>query len=197
MQDDYTQSGPGGSGSTGLPSGEELREAAGKVAGTVREEYDQLREEVAHAAHETQTTVRRGAREYADEQRAAAADTVRAIASALYSSGDTLDSQGRDTVAALWRRGAAGAQEVAQWLEDKSAGDLWQQAQTYARRQPAVSFGGAMVAGFLLARLLKSSATQPEGYAAAREFEPPAPRERASAPAATTPTTGTSDSYGG
>ncbi|MFN2329983.1 MAG: hypothetical protein ABR612_13795, partial [Chromatocurvus sp.] len=85
---------------------------------------------------------------------------VQTIANALYSSGDTLEAQGRDSMAALWRRGAASTEDLAKWLEGRSVSDLWQQAQTYARRQPGVSFGGALAAGFLLARFLKSSTPQ-------------------------------------
>lgn len=192
MQDDDTQSGPGtaNAGREGhLPSPEELREEAAGVADVVRDEFGQLRDEAAHEARETVHAAQRQARDYAERQRAAAADSVQAIANALYSSGDTLEAEGREAIAAYWRRGAASAEDLARWMEGKSLGDIWQQAQHYARRQPGVSFGAALAAGFVFARLMKSTARhRPETQSAAPGF---ATQDRPTAATTTTPTSGT------
>jgi uncharacterized protein YgiB involved in biofilm formation len=43
-------------------------------------------------------------------------------------------------------------------VHDKPLTEAWREAKGYVRKQPAMGFGGAMLAGFMLARFLNSSA---------------------------------------
>jgi len=42
---------------------------------------------------------------------------------------------------------------------DSPLPEHWQAVEDYTRRQPAVAFGGAVLAGFVLARVLKGRAS--------------------------------------
>ncbi len=166
MQDETTRS-PADPGTPETPhqsalSGEGMREAAGEVAGAVKDEYETLREESLTAVREAAGTARQQLHDYVDERQSAIAENVQAIADAMQESAGSLETQNRDTVANYWRRAAVGTEDLARWLESKSAQELWQQGQTYARRQPGLAFGGAVAVGFLLARLLKSSEPEAE-----------------------------------
>ena len=60
---------------------------------------------------------------------------------------------------------AAGqVEEFARTLQDRSVGELLQEAQRYARREPALFLGGAMVLGLFGARFLKSSSPGSDRY---------------------------------
>ncbi|MDT8386566.1 MAG: hypothetical protein RQ736_03580 [Thiogranum sp.] len=146
----------------GAAQGEGVRETVGEVAGAVRNEYETLREESLTAARETASMARQQLHDYVDERQSAIAENVQAIADAMQESASSLEAQNRDAVANYWRRAAVGTEDLARWLEGRSAQELWQQGQAYARRQPGLAFGGALAAGFLLARLLKSSAPEAE-----------------------------------
>lgn len=65
-------------------------------------------------------------------------------------------------------------------LREKDLNGLIAQAQDMARRSPAAFFGGSMLAGFLPARFMKSSASGSEGEPA-WQSRPPADRADAGA----------------
>src|SRR6476660_3429197 len=56
------------------------------------------------------------------------------------------------------------AEEYSQSLENQSVSDIYRSASDFTRRQPAVVFGVAALAGFFALRILKSSrATSADG----------------------------------
>jgi hypothetical protein len=178
MEQEGTQYAPGVSPRErheGVPSQEELRDTAGAVAGAVKDEYRDVRGQVSRQAREAAESVRETARSYGEHQREAVGANIEAIVTALEAGVHSLEEQGRDTAAAYGRQAAAGVEDLAAWIREKSLPEVWQEAETYARRQPAVAFGGAVAAGFLLARFLKSSAPaetprRPGGYAPESEI---------------------------
>lgn len=155
MQDEHTPTSTPSR--EGIPSREEIRETAEQVADSARQEYDALRSEALHEARSAVDTVKRSAHDYTDAQRTAAADNVDAIAHAMQASVDSLESQGQHLVARYWQRVADETHDLAGWLRGRSLDELWQETEGYARQRPAVVFGGALAAGFLLARVLRSS----------------------------------------
>ena len=50
-------------------------------------------------------------------------------------------------------------EKTADDLRNRNMDELFEEFDRYARKQPAIVFGGALVAGFVLSRFLKSSAT--------------------------------------
>jgi hypothetical protein len=83
---------------------------------------------------------------------------------------DNLD-QDAPQLAGLVRSAADRAEEFSQDLRDQSVGDLIRTASDFTRKQPALVFGLASLAGFLAFRVLKSS--PPES---AMEHDPMAER---------------------
>lgn len=142
----------------GFPSREEVREAGEQVAGTVKQEYGKLRDDAVHATHEAMEAGKHQARAYTERQRQRAAGHIAAVARAMQDSVASLEAQGETAMAAYWQRAADEAEGVARWAEEKSLGEMWQAAERYAREHPGVAFGGAVAAGFVLARVFASSA---------------------------------------
>jgi hypothetical protein len=98
------------------------------------------------------------ARSAADEQKNVAAERVSGVARALRVASDDLHDQGQSLVAGYSRQVAEGLESMAQSLSRRSLGDLVEGVEDFARERPVAVLGGAMVAGFALARFMKSSA---------------------------------------
>jgi hypothetical protein len=98
------------------------------------------------------------ARSAADEQKNVAAERVGGVARALRVASDDLHDQGQSLVAGYSRQVAEGLESMAQSLSRRSLGDLVEGVEDFARERPVAFMGGAMVAGFALARFMKSSA---------------------------------------
>jgi len=141
-------------------------------------------DEVKHETREQAEDLRSQAASVAEDRRHEAGDTVAAMAAALHAGVDSLESDGQRNLAGYCRSAAAGIDQFADRVKHKPAGELLSETQRYAREQPALAFGGAMVAGFMLARFLKSSS--PETTAQASDYR--APRPRSGAANAATPT---------
>ena len=127
------------------------------------------------------------ARSAADEQKNVAAGRVGGVARALRVASDDLHDQGQSLVAGYSRQVAEGLESMAQSLSRRSLGDLVEGVEDFARERPVAVLGGAMVAGFALARFMKSSAGRRSEQGAGR---PAAPSPAAGAmPAGSRPAT--------
>lgn len=67
-------------------------------------------------------------------------------------------------------RAAEGVQELSRYIETKTLGELVDDAASFARREPALFFGGAFALGLLAGRFLKSSARPPDRQWAEDEY---------------------------
>lgn len=93
---------------------------------------------------------------FLDEQRVSAADGIHGMADALRKTAHSLDGEHR-TTSRLTRSAADGVESFAEVLREKDPETLLREAEGFARRSPAIFLGGAVTAGFLLGRFLKSS----------------------------------------
>ena len=125
---------------------ESAKETASQVGGQIKQEAQAQAE-----------NIRSQAASMADEHRSEAADTVAAVAAALHAGVSSLESDGQQSMAGYWRSAAASVDQLADRVKDKPAGEVLSEAEDYVREQPGLGFGGAMVAGFMLSRFLKSS----------------------------------------
>lgn len=98
-------------------------------------------------------TARSGLGEY----KHATAKGIGDLATALRSSARELESSEQATVARFARSAADGLQQLSGALERRDLDGLVREAESFARRQPLVFFAGAMAAGFLAVRFLKST----------------------------------------
>jgi len=129
--------------------GEHLTDRAREKAGELKRQA----EEVAHG-------MRDRARSMADQQKHAAAGRVEGIAHALRRASDDLREQGQPMIAEYSRYAAEGLESMAQSLDRRNVDDFVEGVESFARQRPVAFLGGAMVAGFALARFMKSSSAR-------------------------------------
>jgi len=95
-------------------------------------------------------------RERANSQRERVADRVRRVSSAVRAAGDQL-RQEDDTVAHYADLAGERIERAAEYLSSAEPRQVVRDVEDFARRQPAVFFGGAFLLGLAAARFLKSS----------------------------------------
>jgi ElaB/YqjD/DUF883 family membrane-anchored ribosome-binding protein len=104
-------------------------------------------------------------------QKDKATDTLGSVARAVRQSTQQLRNQQQDTLAGYVEQAADQIDRLSQRLRDKDVGELLEDAQRFARRQPALFIGSAFAVGLVGARFLKSSNTHQRndrsGYGAA------------------------------
>jgi hypothetical protein len=93
-----------------------------------------------------------------DQQVVRGARTINSLAQSATRAADELQTDAPQ-IAGLVRGIAARVEEYSRNLETQSVTDIYQEASDYTRRQPAVVFGVAALAGFFALRTLKSSST--------------------------------------
>lgn len=99
---------------------------------------------------------REQATSFADQRKNDAAQSVADLASSLRETGRSFGE--RPNIQAFVGSAADGLDQLAGGLRDRSFADIYGDVERYARRSPATVGAVAVVAGFLLARFIKSSA---------------------------------------
>lgn len=141
---------PGDGDLAGIASG-----MAGDIAGAAVAQGRQLLE-----------TARGQATSFADERKNSAAQSISDLAGSLRDTGKTFED--RPNIASFVGSAADGLEQLAGGIRDRSFADLYGEVETYARRQPVTVAAVALVAGFLAARFIKSSADELSEANAAR-----------------------------
>jgi hypothetical protein len=100
--------------------------------------------------------VKEKAAQAAREQKEAGAGQVQKVAQAVHGAARELESQ-MPKVANLIHDAGDHIDRMAANIRDKSLEEIVNSVRDFARQQPALVFGGAMVVGLLLSRFLKSS----------------------------------------
>jgi hypothetical protein len=161
---------------------EAAKENAEHLTKRVKDRAADLKRQAKDAVHDMGVR----ARSAADEQKNVAAERVGGVARALRVASDDLHDQGQSLVAGYSRHVAEGLESMAQSLSRRSLGDLVEGVEDFARERPVAFMGGAMVAGFALARFMKSSA----GRRSERDASYQSPYASVGRPAATSPAGG-------
>lgn len=182
---------PGGSGFSSQGGGssqsggtQDVRAKAGELTAEGRDALKQGTESAKDTARSVAGNLRSDASSFAsgatekakslaEDQKNAGAERLSTIASAVDRAAGDLEEASPHT-ARLIRQAAAKVEDLSSTLQNRSIEDLVDSARYYARRQPLAVFGGAVVAGVLLSRFLKSTA-EPT-YEGAGSYPPPAPR---------------------
>jgi len=135
----------------------QAKQHASEMAGTLKDKAVGIAEEARAQGEDLLDTARERAESLAEEQKAMGAEKASKFAQAIRHAAQ--DLEGASPEVARHVRGAADSvQGIAAALRDRSAGQLLEDATAFARRQPTVFFGVAALAGFALARFMKSSA---------------------------------------
>lgn len=126
---------------------------AGEQAGTQgRSPAEILRASREKAFQEAKIRVR----DAAESQRTRAASAVGGVAGALHRAASDLNAE-NETMGRYTDMAAERLDEVANYLRDTDWNSVIEGAEDFARRQPAWFIGGAVAAGFLIARAVKNS----------------------------------------
>jgi hypothetical protein len=108
-------------------------------------------------ANATWSDTKEKARSTLSDQQQAAAAGIGDLADALHSAAGDLNRKDRQTVSHLAEEAANGLERLSQTLRGKDLGTMVHDAEAFARREPALFLGAAVVAGFLAVRFLKST----------------------------------------
>lgn len=107
------------------------------------------------------------AEQFAENQKEAGSGHMKTLATAVHGAARELES-GMPKIASSVHNVARQIERTADDLRNRNVEELFAGFDRYARQQPALVFGGALMAGFVLSRFLKSSAapapTQPTSY---------------------------------
>lgn len=110
-----------------------------------------------HYASDVASRAKDKGRSMFEQQKESALGQVDSVAQAIRSSAGNLQGEGQDHTARYVHMIADQLESIGNRLRDKNLDTLVQDAQNLARRAPGTFIVGSMVAGFLLARFLKSS----------------------------------------
>jgi hypothetical protein len=95
------------------------------------------------------------------------------VAQAIRQSTQSLRDQQHDTIATYIEQAADRLDRVSVQLKQKNIGELVQDAQRFARRQPALFIAAAFALGVTSARFLKSSSDQTRDEGTSRSYGGP------------------------
>ena len=138
----------GGSGAASMVS-----EAQSEVGAAMHEVGRQARKTAASLAAEANERMSG----LLDRQVEAGADLAGQVAESVRAAAESLD-EAAPQLADLVRGAADTIDDFSDDVRDLSAGELFEAGSDFARRRPALVFGGAAIAGFLLYRVLNASA---------------------------------------
>jgi hypothetical protein len=110
-------------------------------------------------------------------QKDKATDGIGSVAQAVRQSTQQLRDHQHDTLAGYVESAANQIEQFSQRLRDKDVGELVEDAQRLARRQPALFIGSAFALGLLGVRFLKSSARRDREYGETERIRSHAGRE--------------------
>jgi len=164
--------GTAGMGTSGGTSGsmeravDRVQDTAGQAVGQVQETAGQ----VVDQAKQTATA-------QAQSQKDRAAQSIGTVAQALRQTGDQLRGQEQGAAVAQYvDRAADQVERFSGFLQNRDVGQIVNDVERYARRNPTLFVGGAFALGLLAARFLKSSSQPDQGqmggqYAASRQYD--------------------------
>jgi hypothetical protein len=135
---------------------DDVRERAGEAVSKFAEIAQQAGEQAKEAASSLAAEANQHAKGLLNQQIATGADLVNQIAGAARQAAWSLQPNAPQ-LANLVRGAADRAESLSRDLRGQSVDDLIRTASNFTRRQPALVFGLASVAGFLAFRVLKAS----------------------------------------
>jgi hypothetical protein len=126
--------------------------AVDRVAEDISALSRKAKSNIAEAAESAKAEARR----IANQQKNAGADRLGDVAGAVHGAARTLEA-GMPQVASYVHGAAVQLEDASNMLRHRNVDDLLDEIGSFARSQPVVFFGGAMLAGFALTRFLMSS----------------------------------------
>lgn len=143
---------PGGDARARESMSAQTKDAIGRASGVAQAAGVRVKEEASSLVQEANQK----ATSFFTQQLKGGADFAGQLAGSVKSAADELSGTAPQ-LAELVRGGADKIETIAEELRAKSPQELWREAGDFTRRQPALVFGLASVAGFLLFRVLKAA----------------------------------------
>jgi vacuolar-type H+-ATPase subunit E/Vma4 len=155
---------------------DEAKAAVEQAAASARSTAEDIKDRARGAAESVVEGVKERARTAASEQKNQAAERLSGFADALRTASSDLDQRGQTMASGFVRQAAEGLEHVSGAVRTQDFDDLVETVESFARRQPAIFLGSAVLAGFGLARFVKSSAERRRergyGYDSTRPYDP-------------------------
>jgi len=127
------------------------------VSRAARDQATQFADTAKHVAGSAMSQAQKEMESAANAQKSAGADYIGSIAQAAERAAGEFD-QALPQAATYIRQASEQLQGVADVVRNRDMRELLGEVESFARKQPALFFGGAMILGFAALRFLKSSA---------------------------------------
>lgn len=134
-----------------------MNEHLDKEAATSKERIQEQARSYTDSAKEQVDRAKDEGKARLEQQKHSFAGEIEGVVNALRSSASQLKNQEQGAAAGYVDNAADGLDNISHALRDQDFDALVERTEEFARHQPGVFFGGAVAAGFLLARFLKSS----------------------------------------
>jgi hypothetical protein len=133
-----------------------VRAKAGEAVSKLADVAQQAGSQAKQAASSLASDANQKAKGFLNQQVASGADLVGHVADSVRSAADNLDHSAPQ-LAGVVRGAAERVEEFSKDMREQSVEELVRTASDFTRRQPALVFGLASLAGFVLLRVLKSN----------------------------------------
>ena len=142
-----------------------------KASGAAREAGESIKNSVADTASTVTSTITEQVREVLDRQVGSNAQAAAQFAGSMKSAAEDMGQQS-PLMAALAKGLADKVEGVASDLQNQTVDQMMRSAADFTRKQPALVFGLAALAGFLMFRTIKSAPDQAASATAAPPIQP-------------------------
>ena len=148
-----------------MSSGSGMSNMGGTTGGTSAGMPDvgQMKQQAGQMANQFMDQAKGQINSQLDTQKSRAAQSLTSVAQALRTTSQQLRGGEQEPIAHVTEQAAGVMDNVSTYLRDARVEDMVADVEGFARRQPALFFGGAFALGFLAARFLKSSGNSHNG----------------------------------
>jgi hypothetical protein len=129
----------------------------------------EMTDQAKHKAAETLDQVKQQAQSKIDQQKQQAADQLSGVAGALRQTSQNLETENAP-LAQYADSFAEQVDKMSNYLRERDLSELFNDVRQVAQRQPEIFVAGALAAGFLLGRFLKSSGTSSYGSYSEQQY---------------------------
>ena len=142
-------------------------------AGHHHPDHETLKQKGQQSADDIKEAAREQAESTFERQRDTAAQHTHTLGTVFKNAADEFDRQQQPFCSEQARKLADHTERFSQRMRDKDLHSLCRAAEDYGRREPAMFIGGAIAAGFLVTRFLRSSPDKAPAPAASSETSVP------------------------
>ena len=142
---------------SGYGSMSEGQQGTQKITDEAKQKTSEVVEQAKQKSGEVVEQTRTRAFDMMDEQKSRAAEGLGGVASALRQTGETLRTGDQAQFGQYADREAEAVERFSDELRNKDVNELMHGAERFARREPELFLGGAMLLGLVAARFMKAS----------------------------------------